>query len=63
MDYRAEKMTEINNSLKRNEEANQLAIYRDSREVKLGITEKNPFSGQGGTCNSGQWIAGRSARL
>ena len=63
MDYRAEKMTEINNSLKRNEEANQLAIYRDSREVELGITEKNPFSGQGGTYNSGQWIAGRPARL
>lgn len=48
MDYGAEKMTERNNSLKRNEGANQLAIYRDSREVKLGITEKNPFSGQGG---------------
>ena len=63
MDYGAEKMTERNNSLKRNEGANQLAIYRDSREVKLGITEKNSFSGQGGTCNSGQWIAGRPARL
>lgn len=63
MDYGAEKMAERNNSLKLNEEANQLAIHIDSRGVKLGITEKNPFSGQGGTCNSGQYIANRPARL
>ena len=41
-------MTERNNLLKRNEEANQLTIHRDRRGVKLRITEKNPFSGQGG---------------
>ena len=63
MDCGAEKMTERNNSLKRNEEANQLTIHRDSRGVKLRITEKNSFSGQGGTCNSEQWIASRPARL
>ena len=48
MDYGAEKMTERNNSLKRNEEANQLTIHGDRRGVKLRITEKKPFSGQGG---------------